>query len=389
MPSDFHKAPKAWSQIKHQILGKYLSLFLGKLGRPGHPVYYVDGFAGPGRLEEGSEGSPLIAAKYADCPKQRSRMGLLRCINVELDEETFANLEQATADYAARGLVTNFRGRFEDLLPQILQQISGNTAFFFIDPFGTKGAEIETLNRIACHAGISEALVRYDDTRVKRLISWAANNLEHFDEAHRKTAQRMKSRVDQLTDEQAASQTELELIFGSETETRDWLIGGYVKQVKALTRFGYSLSYPIRNPVTGGHRYYLVHFCSHPDGYTYMANFMAQAERTYRKLAGGAGDLFRSGQEQMEFLPIREELAEKEEQDSVRSVVERLQEIVRARNWQGKKVANRQLYAAIVAEFGWKVIRKEYVRALRQFEKAGKIRMEGTDDNDYTHIGRG
>ena len=50
MPSDFHKAPKAWAQIKHSILGNYLSLFIGKLGRK--LIFYVDGFAGPGRLDD-------------------------------------------------------------------------------------------------------------------------------------------------------------------------------------------------------------------------------------------------------------------------------------------------------------------------------------------------
>ena len=225
--SDFHKAPKAWSQIKHQILGNYLSLFLGKLGLTRRPVYYVAGFAGPGRLEDGSEGSPLLAARLATEPRQKSRAGLLHCINVEAVASTFANLEQVTAPYVKGGLVANHHGRFEDLLPKILRSIGDATAFFFIDPFGTKGAEIETLKCIASRTGKSEVLVRYDDTRVKRLISWAANNLEHFDETHRKIAQRMKARVDQLTDEEAASDTELALLFGTEVETRDWLIAGY------------------------------------------------------------------------------------------------------------------------------------------------------------------
>jgi three-Cys-motif partner protein len=384
--SDFHKAPKAWSQIKHQILGNYLSLFLGKLGLTRRPVYYVDGFAGPGRLEDGSEGSPLLAARLATEPRQKSRAGLLHCINVEAVASTFANLEQVTAPYVKGGLVANHHGRFEDLLPKILRSIGDATAFFFIDPFGTKGAEIETLKCIASRTGKSEVLVRYDDTRVKRLISWAANNLEHFDETHRKIAQRMKARVDQLTDEEAASDTELALLFGTEVETRDWLIAGYERQVKAQTKFTYSLSYPIRNPLTGGHRYYLVHFCSHPDGYTHMANFMAQAERTYRKLASGTGDLFHTGQEQMEFLVIRKEFAEKEELELVGAIKERLPEIIKARRLHGKGVENRELYAAIVECFGWKVIRGEYIKALREFEKAGKIRMAGTNDNDYTHL---
>src|ERR1043165_4807435 len=81
MPSDLHKAPKAWAQVKHSILGNYLSLFLGKLGLSGKPVYYVDGFAGPGRLDDGSKGSPLIAAELAVSPRQKSRQGILQCIN--------------------------------------------------------------------------------------------------------------------------------------------------------------------------------------------------------------------------------------------------------------------------------------------------------------------
>ena len=95
MSTDFHKAPKVWAQIKHSILGNYLSLFLGKLGR--NPIFYVDGFAGPGLLDDGSKGSPLIAAELAASPKQKSRHGVLRCINVEEDDDVFANLEEATA----------------------------------------------------------------------------------------------------------------------------------------------------------------------------------------------------------------------------------------------------------------------------------------------------
>jgi hypothetical protein len=54
MASDFHKERRAWFQIKHQIVGTYLSLFLGKLGKLREPVYYVDGFAGQGRLDDGA-----------------------------------------------------------------------------------------------------------------------------------------------------------------------------------------------------------------------------------------------------------------------------------------------------------------------------------------------
>jgi hypothetical protein len=70
---DFHDARKTWSRIKHGIFGRYLSLLLGKLGRPGEHVYCVDGFAGQGRYASGEDGSPLIAAKIAAEPV-RSRI---------------------------------------------------------------------------------------------------------------------------------------------------------------------------------------------------------------------------------------------------------------------------------------------------------------------------
>ena len=53
MSSEFHKERRAWFEIKHQIVGTYLSLFLGKLGKFADRVYYVDGFAGQGRLDDG------------------------------------------------------------------------------------------------------------------------------------------------------------------------------------------------------------------------------------------------------------------------------------------------------------------------------------------------
>ncbi len=387
MPKDFHKAPKAWSQIKHQILGTYLSLFLGKLGATGRRIYYIDGFAGPGRLDDGSDGSPLIAAQQAANPVQKSRQGILHCINVEEDDETFANLERVTAPFAARGLVRNYHGRFQDHLAEILSEITEHTAFFFIDPFGTKGAELETLKRIASRRAKTEALVRYDDTRVKRLIVWAANNLESLDPAHRKTAERLRARVEQLTDEEAAIQAETELLFGTEIETREWLIKGYETQVKAKTEFRYSLHYPIKNPLTGGHRYYLVHFCSHADGYTYMANFMAQAERTYRQLCASSGELFGS-QGQMEFMSIKKEVADKQERASMLAILHELPQIFSAKRWHGKRVANREVYAAIVDRFGWTVLRREYLKALRELEELRKIKMAGSKDNEYTDIGR-
>ena len=372
MTADFHKTPKAWAQVKHSILGNYLSLFLGKLGLSGRPVYYVDGFAGPGRLEDGSKGSPLIAAEVAVSPPQKSRQGILQCINVEADADTFANLEKATAEYVKMKRVRNFHGSFQEKLPDILNAIGESTAFFFIDPFGTGGIEADMVKAIASRRAKTEILVRYDDTRVKRLLSWAVNNQESFDEGHRKTAQAFKTRVDHLTDEKAAD------VVGVPESLA--LIEGYVRKVKSIAPLKYSLNYPIRNPQTKGHRYFLVHFCDFPDGYIYMANFMAKVDRSVE----GTGETDMFDKPQMEFMAVNEHIAGQKRKEMVKLVYDRLGTLRRNRSWG--KIQNRDLFAGIVDELGYTVLRSEYVEALRKMEKEGLLTMEGTEDNQFTNF---
>lgn len=356
-------------------------MFLGKLGR--NPIFYVDGFAGPGRLDDGSEGSPLIAAKLAASPPQKSREGILHCVNVEDDREVFTNLEESTAEYVSMGLVKNHRGRFDELLPDVLRELGDATAFFFIDPFGTEGAELETIKRIASRRGKTEILVRYDDTRVKRLIMWATNHEESFDQSHRKTSKAFRSRIDQLTDEQAANVVQSALASG-EVLDRTALIEGYARLVKATTSLRFSLSYPIRNPETKGHRYYLVHFCKHPDGYVHMANFMAKVERSVE--ATSASDLFGAAKPQLEFMAVNKHLAEQKRNATIEMLRKALPTIWVARGWLKERVQNRELYASIVDEFGWKVLRSEYIAALRDHVKEGYIQMASSNDDDYTDI---
>jgi hypothetical protein len=162
------------------------------------------------------------------------------------------------------------------------------------------------------------------------------------------------------------------------------LIEGYARLVKATTSLCFSLSYPIRNPETKGHRYYLVHFCKHPDGYIYMANFMAKVERSVEGTS--ASDLFGAAKPQMEFMAVNKHLAEQKRTESIEMLRNTLPNIWVARGWLKQRVQNRHLYAAIVDAFGWKVLRSEYIAALRDHVMAGYIQMASSNDDDYTGI---
>lgn len=377
--ADFHETPKIWSRIKHGIFGRYLSLLLGKVGRPGEYVYCVDGFAGQGRYASGEEGSPLIAAKVATETVQKSRRDVLRCINVEPDSGTFTNLAEATAGYVEQGIVTNLPGTFEKNLPAILKQVQDYPALFFIDPFGTEGAEISTLETIAKRRGKTEVLVRYDDTRVKRLIAWASKNADKLDERHRKTVAAFLDRVRKLTSESAK-----EAFLRDDPTASEALIRGYVAEVKRRRIFRFGIHYPVRNPKTGGHRYYLAHFCNHEDGYCYMANFMAEVERTLNGLSKKT-DLFAQSA-QLELLEIRDEFVTHAEEDAVKRIVSDLPEIFRNRLWASRLVQNREIFAAIVSKFEYSTTRKEWLKALRRLQDDGKVTMDGSNDSSRTFI---
>jgi three-Cys-motif partner protein len=382
MTEDFHNTRSDWGRIKHQILKSYIHLYVGKLGSIVDRVYYVDGFAGQGVYDDNQVGSAFIGAETAAVPVQKSRKDALHCINVEEDDETFQKLEKALAEFSKTGQVQNFHGTFHDKLPEILRIVGNAPAFFFIDPFGSKGVEIDTLKQIRQGRERSEILVRYDDTRVKRLLSWAVNNIDSLNQGHSKSALNFAKRVNQLTDEQAIA--ELDKIDGK-TETREILIAGYKNKAREVAGFKFALHYPIKNPRTGGHKYYLVHFCNHPDGYHYMANFMAKAERAYLESQRQHADLF-SGQTAQEVMPgILEEADRTVEDSRVTEILASLPEILSP---LAKTVEMRRIYAAIVDKFGWRATRKEWIRALRLARDKGSIAFDKSDDSALATINR-
>src|SRR4029077_19356519 len=193
---------------------------------------------------------------------------------------------------------------------------------FLHRPIRNRERRDSTLQTIAHRRGKTEVLVRYDDTRVKRLIAWARNNWTCLEQRHRKTAEAFFARVGKLTSDAA-----VEAFLNNDAAAREALITGYINEVKRRKVFGFGIHYPVRNPATGGHHYYLAHFSDHEDGYCYMANFMAEAERTLEGLSKRTGDLFGNQPVQMELLEIRQEFVAQAEDATVKRIISTLPEI--------------------------------------------------------------
>jgi hypothetical protein len=152
-----------------------------------------------------------------------------------------------------------------------------------------------------------------------------------------------------------------------------------MQQVRNIAGFKFALRYPIRNPRTDGHKYYLVHFCNHPDGYHYMAHFMALAERAYEEdRRKKTEDMFATTDQ--ELMPGILDDADKCVEDArVADLYAALPEILaplRGRH----NLKMRWVYAAIVDRFEWRLTRKEWLKALAKAKAAGMINYKSTED---------
>jgi len=171
-PSEFFESPREWSLLKYEILGGYVSQYLPKVNRKYGSAVIADLFAGKGKFDDGTDGSPLIVAKHA-----RTYRHLFGCSNqvilAEQDQQIRSELEFNLAEYIEQRIVFVIPGDAIDVGQQILQRIKpGIPLFVFLDPFGIKGLSMPLLLQIFNRARqeSTEVLVNFNHRAVARLV---------------------------------------------------------------------------------------------------------------------------------------------------------------------------------------------------------------------------
>jgi len=158
------------NRMKHSILGGYvpaaLALLIQKYQRD---AIYGDLCAGEAIYRDGRPGSPRIIAERARARLARGEAHLIRCFNMEADPATFARLVENTKDIPAE-VVTNRLGKWEDHIAELLGLMHDKPAILFLDPFGSRGMELEKLVRILGGIGSDawEMILRFDIDGLRR-----------------------------------------------------------------------------------------------------------------------------------------------------------------------------------------------------------------------------
>ncbi len=142
----FFKAKRTWSRVKDKILEGYVTCYLKTVYRRGRPIILVDAFSGPGLFGDGSEGSPLIICSAID--HARTSGNGIACIFADSHPAHRAALETCLAKYITSGIADKPLASFSEALSRALEIGQDATLFFYLDPYGIKDLDFETVKLI-------------------------------------------------------------------------------------------------------------------------------------------------------------------------------------------------------------------------------------------------
>ena len=133
---EFFQRQQAAAVLKHGVLRRYSTVFATMAGTRTGRVVYFDAYAGPGRYDDGSPGSPLLAMRAAATTAAWGRQ--VQCLFSEADRKKAAALSEALAAEAPEGFqYTVWPGDASEHVDGALEVARRDAMLTFLDPFGT------------------------------------------------------------------------------------------------------------------------------------------------------------------------------------------------------------------------------------------------------------
>lgn len=291
---DFHSSVKPWSKTKNALLANYLTPYFSKIMSFPTTVAYADCFAGVGKLEDGTEGSPLIALK---CFTERmnsagTKPGYVLVFS-EKKKRTFEKLMATITESeyydSVKGGCNIINGDYSNVLEEILAAVPLQARlFFYLDPFGVKDLSFshftEIAHRAAAFAPGTEILLNFSSPGFLReaccackLSTQIPDDYEYVDEGFNEDISE-NERLARLSDI-AGGDWWLEIIAGFKKghygfwDAEKTMSEKYCDNLRSI--FAYVTNMPIRDK-EGQRRvkYRMIHATNHPAGCTLMNDNM-------------------------------------------------------------------------------------------------------------------
>jgi three-Cys-motif partner protein len=275
----FFQRPKSWSLIKYAILDKYLAAYLPKVNQQYHSLAIVaDLFAGRGKFEDGTEGSPIIIAKHART--YRYKLGYNnRVILSELIDDDRTQLADNMREFIEGGIVEIIPGDATNVGQYLLKTIpQGVPLFLFLDPFGIKGLSMKLLFQVFFRAKkeSTELLINFNHRAIPRLLG-ICHNLQSKDPSIRKQAETIK----EIVNDSMGGEWWLEIIKSKSIPDED---KAKMIQIKYLEPFRKAFRWLCSIPITSGIgdedvKYYLIFASQSQVAIELMNDIVIEAKR--------------------------------------------------------------------------------------------------------------
>lgn len=296
----FFVEKKLWSTVKDELLGCYLKPYFAKIFLTGKPVVYVDCFAGKGKFDDGSKGSPIIALEIISDAIKNSKA------NKPIIESNFIDLNYADDLIVNLSSFNNFKiisGKYEEEIDKILNNKHLYNVFLYIDPYGIKALDcskfdtfancfnsIELLLNLNSFGFIREAChafgTTFDDPEI-------FNDLIEYDPSQFDTSEESIFELNKI----AGGDYWQEIIFDFKSKKID----GYQAEERFVKKycnrlqnnFRYVLNMPLRLKEGQRPKYRMIHATNHPDGCVLMADNICKRWEALRNIqTGGQMSLF-------------------------------------------------------------------------------------------------
>lgn len=143
--SDFFGQRSAQAVLKHGVLMRYARYFAGRAGSATQGrVAFIDGYAGEGRYQDGSPGSPLLLASQATRAQMFGRDVKLAFVERDADRRHRLRESLAEAEIEPDQLLG---GDLDEVVDGLLDRYTRHAVLLFADPFGLAVAR-STLERV-------------------------------------------------------------------------------------------------------------------------------------------------------------------------------------------------------------------------------------------------
>lgn len=285
--------PKAaiWDAPEHTlakiaILRAYLQAWFKILGnKVPRDMLYIDGFAGPGSYDNGSDGSPIVAIKAAADARNSSggqwKAKTIRMVFVESDAARFDLLKSKVASYhQPPGMTVQcINDEFASAFGVIKRQhqdafVSSLPLFAFLDPFGVKGVPFRCLKEIL-FSETSEVFMLLDTHGMERV----------------RTAGE-KAGYEKILDEVFGGAVWREISFTGDTRLNcRKILDAYRRQL--VSSAGAKFTFPFEMRKTNGNvSYHLLFATKHVKGIEKMKEAMRSVDKTFVFIDGRSGQAF-------------------------------------------------------------------------------------------------